>query len=182
MNREEKSELVQTLKGVFDNATLVVVTHNKGLSVAEITDLRTKVREVGASFKVTQNRLTKIALEGTRFQALTETFRGPTAIAYAEDPVAIAKVLVEFAKRNEKLEILAAGLGETVVGAEGVQALTELPSLDELRAKIVGLLQAPAAKLVGVTQAPAQQMVGVLGAPAAKLAGVFRAYGMKDAA
>ena len=129
------------------------------------------MREAGASFKVTKNRLTRLALEGTRFEALTSLFTGPTAIAYSDDPVAAAKVCVEFAKKNEKLTIVGGAMGAQVLDKSGIEALAKLPSLDELRAKLIGTLQAPATKLAGVTQAPAAQ-----------LARVFSAYGSQGEA
>lgn len=168
MNRDEKSELVETMRGVFAQNSLVIVTHYTGLTVAEITNLRRQVRDAGASFKVTKNRLTRIALEGTAFGGLTESFKGPTAITYSVDPVAAAKATVEFAKKNDKLVILCGALGEQMLDAEGVKALATLPSLDELRAKLIGVLQAPAAKIVGVVQAPGSQLARVLQAYATK--------------
>lgn len=168
MNREEKAALIGEMKEVFDNTALVVVTHYKGLSVAEMTDLRNQIREAGASFKVTKNRLVKIALEGTSYSGLADSFTGPTAIAYSDDPVAAAKVAVGYAKKNEKLVVLGGALGEQVLEADGVKALAELPSLDDLRAKIIGLLNAPATKVAQVVQAPASQLARVLNAYATK--------------
>lgn len=152
----------------FQEVTLVVVTQQSGLTVAEVSDLRRRIRDAGASFKVTKNRLTKIALEGTRFQALQDLMTGPTAMAFSADPVAAAKVCVAFAKDNGKLTIVGGALGEQVLDVEGVQALAKLPSLDELRGKIVGLLQAPATKVAGVMQAPAGQLARVFGAYASQ--------------
>lgn len=168
MNREQKSELVASLHGVFSNTSLVVLTHYTGLSVAEMTDLRTKVRAEGASFKVTKNRLTRIALDGTDYGGLAESFKGPTAIAYSDDPVAAAKATVEYAKKNEKLVILCGALGEQLLDADGVKALASLPSLDELRAKLVGLLAAPATQLVRTIKEPPSQLARVLQAYATK--------------
>ena len=148
----------------FQDSTLVVVTHQSGLTVAEATDLRRQMRQAGASFKVTKNRLTRLALEGTKFQALQPLMTGPTALAFSEDPVAAAKVCVEFAKQNEKLTIIGGALGEQLLDVNGVQALAKLPSLDELRGKLVGLLQAPATKVAGVLQAPAGQLARVISA------------------
>ncbi len=171
MDRAEKQELVASLHEVFSGAASVIVVHYDGLSVAEITNLRTQLREVGASLKVTKNRLTRLALKGTQYEGLADLFNGPTAIGYADDVIAAPKVLAEFAKKNEKLRLLGGGMGETVLDTDGVKALATMPSLDELRGKLVGLLQAPAQKLASVTQAPAGQ-----------LARVFGAYGAKDAA
>ena len=169
MDREKKEALVAELRQTFDENELVVITHQTGLTVAEASDLRRKMREAGARFKVTKNRLVKLALEGTKFAHLTNDFSGPTAIAVSVDPVAAAKVAVEFANKNDKLVIVSGTLGEMGLDANSVKALAKLPSLDELRGKIVGLLQAPASKLASVTQAPAAQ-----------LARVFRAYAAKD--
>ena len=171
MDRAQKERLVAELNTILRDMTLVVVTQQTGMTVAEATDLRRRIRAAGASFKVSKNRLTRLALEGTKFQALQSLLTGPTAMAYSEDPVAAAKVCVEFAKKNDKLTIIGGALGEQALDVEGVKALAMLPSLDELRGKIVGLLQAPAVKLAGVTQAPAGQ-----------LARVFSAYGSQDGA
>ncbi len=171
MERAEKQELVTSLHEVFSDAAAVVVVHYDGLSVSEITELRSQMREVGASLKVTKNRLTRLALKGTDYEGISDLFTGPTAIGYADDPVSAAKALSKFAKGNEKLRLLGGGMGATVLDQTGVKALAELPSLDELRGKLVGLLQAPAQKVASVTQAPAGQ-----------LARVFGAYGSQDAA
>jgi large subunit ribosomal protein L10 len=171
VDRAQKAELVSELKGVFDKTGLVVVTHYTGLSVAELTDLRVQMRGVGAQFRVTKNRLTKLALEGTKCESIAHLFTGPTAIAYSDDPVAAAKVSVEYAKKNDKLVVLGGVMGDTELDANGVKALATLPSLDELRAKLLGLINAPATKVAGVLQAPAGQ-----------LARVFAAYGKSEAA
>lgn len=168
MDRGKKEALVAELRQTFDENELVVVTHQSGLTVAEASDLRRKMREAGARFKVTKNRLAKLALKDTKFEHLTDDFTGPTAIAVSVDPVAAAKVAVEFANKNDKLQIVSGALGEKGLDADGVKALAKLPSLDELRGKIVGLLQAPAGKLASVTQAPAGQLARVFGAYAAK--------------
>ncbi len=164
MDRSQKEELVASLHKTFEDTTIVVVTHYSGLTVAEMGDLRTRMREAGASFKVTKNRLTRLALEDTKFKPLSDYFSGPTAIAYSEDPVAAAKVAVNFSKDNEKLIVLGGAMGEELLDADGVKALASLPSLDELRGKIVGLLNAPATKVAGVLQAPAGQLARVFGA------------------
>jgi len=169
VDRAQKELLVADLNKTFQGVTLVVVTHQTGLTVAEVTDLRRRIRAAGASFKVSKNRLARRALEGTKFQALQSLLIGPTAMAYSSDPVAAAKICVEFANKNDKLTIIGGALGEQVLDVEGVKALAKLPSLDELRGKLVGLLQAPAVKLAGVTQAPAGQ-----------LARVFSAYGSQN--
>ena len=154
MNREEKQELVSDLGGLFEETGIVVVTQYKGLTVAEVSDLRAKVREAGAGFRVTKNRLTRLALAGTKFESLSDLFTGPTAIAYSNDPVAAAKAAVEFSKKNEKLIIVGASMGAEVLSVESVKTLATLPSLDELRAKIVGIIQTPATRIAAVTQAP----------------------------
>ncbi len=171
MDRAQKEAAVAGLNQTFGQVNLVIVTQQSGLTVHESMDLRRKVREAGAGFKVTKNRLTRLALEGTKFKALQSLMTGPTALAFSEDPVAAAKVCVEFAKQNEKLTIIGGALGEQLLDVNGVQALAKLPSLDELRGKLVGLLQAPATKVAGVLQAPAGQ-----------LARVISAYGSQDEA
>lgn len=164
MNRAQKAEVVESLSGMFVNSGVVVVTHYTGLSVAEISDLRGRMREVGANFKVTKNRLAKRALTDTDKSPLTEFFTGPTAIAFSDDPVAAPKIAVKFAKENEKLVILGGMMGETLLDVNGVEALAELPSLDELRAKIVGMIATPATRIAQVTSAPAGQLARVLNA------------------
>ncbi len=168
MDRAQKSELVASFNKVFTNTNVIVVTHYSGLTVAEMTDLRVRMAEAGASFKVTKNRLVKLALEGTDAAGITELFEGPTAIAYSDDPVAAPKVAVNFAKSNEKLVVLGGVMGSTLLDASGIKALSDLPSLDELRGKIVGMIQTPATRIAGVTQAPAGQLARVIGAYASK--------------
>ena len=168
MERVKKEALVAELRQTFDENELLVVTHQSGLTVAEASDLRRQMRAAGARFKVTKNRLVKLALKGTKFEHLTDDFSGPTAIAVSVDPVAAAKVACGFANKNGKLTIVAGALGEKNLDVESVMALAKLPSLDELRGKIIGLLQAPAGKLASVTQAPASQLARVFGAYAAK--------------
>lgn len=167
MDRAQKAESIETLKGVFADAGAVVVTHNLGLSVAELSDLRGRLRKEGAAFKVVKNRLAQKALNGAG-DAAGALFKGPVGIAYAPDPVSAAKVATQFAKDNEKFAIVGAIMGGTVLDAAGVDALAKLPSLDQLRAKIVGLIQAPATRVAGVVQAPAAQLARVLSAYAAK--------------
>ncbi|WP_374543244.1 50S ribosomal protein L10 [Sphingorhabdus sp.] len=168
MNRSEKTEAVEALNATFKEAAVVVVTRNLGLSVAQSTDLRLKMREAGAGYKVAKNRLAKIALNDTQYDSLSDLLTGPTALATSADPVAAAKVAVEFAKTNDRLEIVGGAMGSTVLDVEGVKALASMPSLDELRAKLIGLVQAPATKVVQVISAPAGQLARVFGAYAAK--------------
>ena len=168
VDRTEKEKLVASLNHVLSDAVSVVVTRQSGLTVAESTGLRRRMREAGAGFKVTKNRLARLALKGTPFEALSPMFTGPTAIAYSRDPVAAAKVAVEFANANEKLVIVGGALGTKALDLEGVKALATLPSLDELRGKIIGLLMAPATKVATVLQAPAGQLARVLKARAEK--------------
>ena len=168
MDRTQKKDWVGSLHGSLGEVGLVVVTHYKGLTVAEMTALRGKMRAAGASFKVTKNRLTKLALAGTEFENLADLFVGPTAIASSSDPVAAAKVIVEFAKTNDKLKILGGSLGSNRLDIDGVKALATLPSLDELRAKLLGMLSTPATRIAGVLQAPAGQLARVLKAKADK--------------
>lgn len=168
MDRAAKEELVAALNARFAASAAVIVTHQKGLTVAESQALRGAARTAGASYKVTKNRLAKLALKGTKFEGLAELLTGPTALATSEDPVAAAKVCFEFAKKNEKLIIVGGALGGQLLDAEGVENLAKLPSLDELRGRLVGLIQAPASKLASVTQAPAGQLARVFSAYAAK--------------
>jgi len=156
--------MVSELREVFEGTNMVVVTRYSGLTVAQMGDLRGRMREAGASFKVTKNRLTRLALDGTQFTGLSDLFTGPTAIAYSDDPVAAAKVAVGYAKDNDKLVILGGGLAEDVLDVDSVKALATLPSLDELRAKIVGMISTPATRIAGVLQAPAGHVARVISA------------------
>ena len=171
MDRAQKAESIETLKGVFAGAGAVIVTHNMGLSVAQMSDLRGRLRKEGATYKVVKNRLAQKALNGKGEGPAGALFKGPVGIAYAADPVSAAKVATQYAKDNEKFVVVGGIMGETVLDAKGVDALAKLPSLDQLRAKLVGLLQAPATRIASVVQAPAAQ-----------LARVFAAYADKDAA
>jgi len=168
VNRLEKEAQVASLHQIFDDAVIVVVTHYSGLTVADMTGLRDQMRAAGASFKVTKNRLTRLALVGTKYEGLSDYFAGPTAIAFSEDPVAAAKVAVDFAKKNDNLVVLGGALGDLALDVDGVKQLAALPSLDELRGKIVGILSTPATRVAGVLQAPAGQLARVVGAYAAK--------------
>jgi large subunit ribosomal protein L10 len=168
MDRAQKQESIETLKGVFADAGAVVVTHNLGLTVAEMTDLRGRLRKEGAALKVVKNTLAQKALDGSIGEAGDALFTGPVAIAYAPDPVSAAKIASEFAKGNEKFTIIGGFMGTEVLDQKAISALATLPSLDQLRGKIIGLLQAPATKVAGVLQAPAGQLARVFGAYAAK--------------
>jgi len=168
VDRAEKKTLVASLNTVFKETGVVVVTHNLGLTVPQINDLRKKMAEAGGATKVAKNRLAKLALEGTDAAGITDLFTGPTMLSYSDDPVAAPKIVANFAKGNDKLVVLGGVLGSTVLDANGVKALADLPSLDELRAKLVGMIQTPATRIAGVTQAPAGQLARVIGAYADK--------------
>ena len=171
MDRSQKTEAVAQLNAVFQEVGVVVVTRNLGLTVDQSTDLRSKMRDAGASYKVAKNRLASLALKDTDYAGIDDLLTGPTALAWSQDPVAAAKVAVEFAKTNDRLEIVGGSMGTQVLDEAGVRSLASMPSLDELRGKIVGLVNAPATKVAQL-----------MNAPASKLARVFGAYGAKDAA
>ena len=171
MDRAAKKELVATLNEVFKASGVVVVAHYSGLTVADMQKLRSQMKQAGAKVRVAKNRLAKIALDGTDVAVVAPLLKGPTVIAYSGDPVAAPKVAIEFAKANDKFVILGGAMGTTALNPDGVKALASLPSLDELRAKLIGLLQAPATKVVQL-----------LNAPAGKLARVIQAYADKPAA
>ena len=168
MDRAGKEELVSHYNGIFENAGVIVVTHYSGLSVPDLDELRHQMADVGGTVKVTKNRLVKLALAGTPNESVSEFFSGPTAIAFSEDPVAAPKVAANFAKENDNLKIVGGIMDGTVLDAEGVKNLASLPSLDELRGQLVGLINAPATKIAGVLQAPACQLARVMGAKAAE--------------
>ncbi|HEY2751224.1 50S ribosomal protein L10, partial [Phenylobacterium sp.] len=168
MDRAQKQEAIETLKGVFDGAGAVVVTHYLGLTVAEMTDLRGRLRQEGAQLKVVKNTLVQKALGGSVGEAGDALFKGPVAIAFAPDPVSAAKVATQYAKDNEKFTVVGGLMGREVLDKASIAALARLPSLDQLRAKIVGLIVSPATKVAGVLQAPAGQLARVMGAYAAK--------------
>jgi large subunit ribosomal protein L10 len=171
VERAAKKEAVDELNEVFKTTSVAIVAHYSGLTVAQMQKLRMQMKQAGASVKVSKNRLAKIALEGTDVASIGSLLKGPTVIATSKDPVAAPKVAIEFAKANEKFVILGGSMGKTVLNVEGVKALASLPSLDELRGKIVGLIQAPATKIAQVVNAPA-----------AKLARVVQAYASKSEA
>ena len=171
MERAEKREVVSALHDVFAKTGVVVVAHYAGLSVADMTKLRSDMRDAGGRVKVAKNRLVKLALEGTDAKAISDLMTGPTCLAYSEDPMAAPKVAVKFAKGNDKFVILGGSMGTTVLDANAVNSLAQLPSLDELRGTLIGLIQAPATKIARTVSEPAAQ-----------LARVFAAFGAKEAA
>jgi large subunit ribosomal protein L10 len=164
MDRSQKADAVAELNRTFNEVGVVVVTRNLGMTVKQSTDLRNKMRAAGATYKVSKNKLAKIAAEGTDYAVISDLLTGPTALSTSIDPVAAAKVVSEFAKTNDKLEIVGGAMGAQLLDAAGIQALAALPSLDELRGKLVGLIVAPATKLATITQAPAAQIARVLAA------------------
>lgn len=168
MNRQEKQDYVTALNAELSSAASVVVVHYQGLTVAEVTELRSKIRTAGGKFQVTKNTLTKLALKGTDYENISEHLSGPTAIGYSDDPVAPAKALVDFANDNKKLKVLGGAFGSQSLDVAEVEKLAKMPSLDELRAKIVGMLNTPATRIAGVLQAPAGQLARVFGAYGAK--------------
>ncbi len=171
MDRSQKADAVAALNATFNEVGVVVITRNLGMTVAQTTALRVKMRDGGASFKVSKNSLAKLAIQDTNYAGIGDMLTGPVALATSVDPVAAAKIAVEFAKTNDKLEILGGAMGSLILNADGIKALATMPSLDELRAKLIGLVQAPATKIAQVVTAPA-----------AKLARVFGAYATKEAA
>ena len=170
MDRAQKTEQVAALKQTFNETSVVVITRNLGLSVAQSTDLRLRMRDAGAQFKVAKNRLALIALDGTQYQPIGDLLKGPTAIATSLDPVAAAKVATDFAKTTDKFEVLGGAMGSTVLDVNGITALAELPSLDQLRATLVGLIQAPASKIARTINEPGAMLARVFGAYAAETA------------
>ena len=166
MDRNEKEHIVSALRQDLSDSSLVIVATNAGLTVAEVSDLRRKMREAGAAYRVTKNTLVRLSIAGTQNEGIQEFLSGPTALAYSKDPVAAAKVTVKFANSNDKFKVVGGILDGRILTDKDVEALSKLPSLDELRAKIIGILSTPATRVAGVLQAPAGQ-----------LARVFSAYG-----
>jgi large subunit ribosomal protein L10 len=160
--------MVATLNGVFSNTGVVVVAHYAGLTVADMTTLRGRMREAGAGVKVAKNRLARLALRGTEAEHISDLFKGPTVIAYSKDPVSAPKVVIDFARTNHKLVILGGAMGKTNLSPDGVKALASLPSLDELRAKLIGMIQTPATRIAQLANAPAGKLARVIGAYARK--------------
>jgi large subunit ribosomal protein L10 len=168
VDRAAKQESISELNGVFKTSNVVVVAHYAGLTVAQMQTLRRQMKQAGATVKVAKNRLARIALKDTDAAAIEPLLKGPTVLAFSGDPVAAPKVAVDFAKANEAFVILGGSMGKTALDPNGVQALAALPSLDELRAKIVGLVQAPATKIAQLANAPAAKVARVLQAYASK--------------
>lgn len=168
MDRSQKQALVDSLHKTLSGASLVVVTRQSGLTVKEVTDLRRQMKAAGATYKVTKNRLARLALKDTPYQELAPLFTGPTAVACSKDPVAAAKVAVKYADSNEKITILGGSLGDRKLDVAAIKSLATLPSIDALRGKLIGLIQAPATKVAGVLQTPAGQLARVFGAYGAK--------------
>ncbi|KTR85318.1 large subunit ribosomal protein L10 [Novosphingobium fluoreni] len=171
MDRSQKADSVASLNAVFNEVGVVVITRNLGMSVAQSTALRLKIRDAGATYKVAKNKLAQLAIKNTDYEGIDTMFSGPTAIATSVDPVAAAKAVVDFAKTTDKIEIVGGSMGTHVLNADGIKALASMPSLDEMRGTLIGLIQAPATKIAQLTVAPAS-----------KLARVFNAYAEKDAA
>ena len=164
MDRSQKAEAVEQLTATFNEVGVVVVTRNLGMSVAQSTALRTKMRDAGAQFRVSKNTLARLAIANTDYAGIDEMLVGPVALATSVDPVAAAKVAIDFAKTNDKLEIVGGSMGVQVLNAEGIKALAAMPSLDQLRATLIGLVQAPATKIAQLTTAPAAKLARVFGA------------------
>jgi large subunit ribosomal protein L10 len=164
LERAEKREVVTALHDVFAKTGVVVVAHYAGLTVAQMTKLRSEMRSAGGKVKVAKNRLVKLALEGTDAKGIADLLKGPTCLAFSADPVAAPKIAVKFAKANEKFVILGGAMGSTVLDAKGVSSLADLPSLDELRGKLIGLLQAPASKIARTLNEPGASLARVIGA------------------
>lgn len=168
MSRAQKEAEVQALNKRFTNDETVVLTHYSGLTVAEISDLRNQLREQGASFKVTKNSLARLALKGTKFEGMADMFTGPTGVATSQDPVAAAKVAQKFAKGNDKLVIIGGAYGEKILDAAGVEALAKMPSLDEVRSMIAGLIMAPAQNIAALAKAPGAKVAATINAAGEK--------------
>jgi large subunit ribosomal protein L10 len=168
LDRTEKREFVASLASVFAETSMVVITQNNGLTVAEVTNLRRRMRAAGATFKVAKNRLAILALEGTRFDGIAPMLKGPTALAWSQDPVTVSKAAVDYAKINDRFVVLGGALGTQMLSADGVKALSELPSLDALRARLLGMIQTPGTRIAGILQAPGAQLARVLAAYATK--------------
>ena len=168
MDRQQKRDFIASLSDILADTSFVLVAQNKGLTVADVSDLRRKMRAAGATYKVAKNRLAIRALDGTRFDSISPLLKGPTALAWSRDPVAVAKTAVDFAKTNDKFVILGGALGTQNLNPDGIKALAELPSLDTLRAGLLGMIQTPATRIAGILQVPGSQLARVLSAFAKK--------------
>jgi len=158
MNKEQKKNYITEMSAHFEKSEAVIVTHYQGLTVSQLDDLRKKMREYGIKFKITKNRITKLALENTKMKDISNLFNGPTAVAISEDAITSAKILTKFSKENEKLKILGGIMGSDILDVAGVQNVATLPSLEEARAKIVGILRSPAQKIASILLAPASKI------------------------
>jgi large subunit ribosomal protein L10 len=168
MDRAAKTALVNQLNTAWKDTGVMVVAHYKGMTVAEMTEFRRRIKEAGGSVKVAKNKLAQLALKDTKAEGVSPLLKGQTCIAYSADPISAARVSVKYSKDNEKLVILGGAMGNTVMDVNGVKALAELPSLDELRAKLLGLLQAPATKIARILKEPGGQLARVIQAKSAK--------------
>ncbi len=168
MDRQQKRDFIASLSDIFAETSFVLVAQNKGLTVADVSELRRRMRAAGATYKVAKNRLAIRALDGTRFDSISPLLKGPTALAWSRDPVAVAKTAVDFAKTNDKFVILGGALGVQNLNPDGIKALAELPSLDTLRAGLLGMIQTPATRIAGILQVPGSQLARVLSAFAKK--------------
>lgn len=164
MNRQNKEQLIKSMRQVFASSSLVVVTHQSGLSVSEVSQLRRKIREGGAGYKVIKNTLARMALSDTNHSDLSKIINGPTALAFSQDPVAAAKIVAEFSRNNDKISIVGGSIGKGIMNANEIESLAKLPSLNELRAGLISLFQLPSTKVAGILQAPASQLVKVFSA------------------
>ncbi|MEO1469742.1 MAG: 50S ribosomal protein L10 [Pseudomonadota bacterium] len=180
MDRAQKRDAVAELSEIAETSGVIVIAHYGGMTVAEMSDLRSLMREGGARFKVAKNRLVKIALDDKPQKVANDLFQGQTGIAFSADPVAASKIATDYAKKNEKFKVIGGVLGGQLLDPAGVKALADMPSIEELRAKLIGTLQAPLSKFVGVLKAPPTKMAGVLKAPPQKLIGVLKAYEAKQ--
>ena len=158
MNKQKKAEYIQDMSSQFDKSEAVIVAHYQGLTVSQLDELRAKMREHGIQFKITKNRITKLALEKTRCKDLSNLFSGPTAVALSQDAITSAKILTKFSNDNENLKILGGIMGNDILDVAGVKNVATLPSLDEARAKIVGILRSPAQKIASILLAPASKI------------------------
>lgn len=164
ISRAQKLAITEDVTARLSDSEVVIVTKNNGMTVAQVSELRNKAREAGASYKVAKNRLVKRILPDTRYGSLEQYFTGPTGITTSEQPVMAAKTIVEFAKDNEQLEIIAGAYGDKELSIDEIKALAKMPTLDELRAKIISIINTPATRIAGVTQAPAGQLARVISA------------------